>query len=187
MGPDEVTVYFVPVNDSNIPVYIRTGIKSYHEHYTYLWKNEDPTPYLLKNFTSDAVSADLGDTNNMLYIIYSGQEAAGTVKVVKSSVLPGNPRESAMLLDKIYLLREFAGRGIGAMALSHIEVLGRSLGRSVLWLYSMQKGPALSFYLKHGFVIKAEKRLEYPEVRDEHRLMYVLAKSIQTVSGPDDE
>jgi GNAT superfamily N-acetyltransferase len=143
-------------------------------------------PHILKSFTSEIVARELKGANNALFIIYYGDKVAGTVKLIKSSPLLGFPRGSAMLLDKIYLLREFAGKGIGGIALSRIELLGRKLNKSVIWLYSMQQGPALAFYLRHGFVIREEKQLDYPEVLDEHRLMYLLTKSLRPASGPDD-
>ena len=79
-----------------------------------------------------------------------------------------------MLLEKIYLLEEYAGTGLGTQSLKLITAYARSLGKIVLWLDTMKKGRALSFYQEFGFQIVGEKELEFERVLENEKPMYIL-------------
>jgi GNAT superfamily N-acetyltransferase len=88
-------------------------------------------------------------------------------------------KNEALLIEKIYLLNNSTGRGIGAAVLEFSETYARQLGKKVIWLDTMQKEPALHFYLRHDYRILEEHTLHYNEVLDEERPMYILIKLIQ--------
>jgi len=84
-----------------------------------------------------------------------------------------------MLLERLYLLQEYSGKGIGKQALDFVTDEALKMGKRVLWLDTMRKGPALLFYRKHGFVVLEEKTLHYPDSIEEERPMYILIKSLK--------
>jgi GNAT superfamily N-acetyltransferase len=65
--------------------------------------------------------------------------------------------EATAKLNKLYVLQDMHGSGIGGMLLSEIESRSRELGYSSLLLNVNRYNPALHFYLHHGFSIDHEE------------------------------
>jgi GNAT superfamily N-acetyltransferase len=169
-------IKFEAVTNENCNLYCKLGIKAYKEHYLHLWKNNDPSPYIEKSFIQDIVKCDLKDTTTLLLIIYAEKKAVGILKLIKDIPFPTHTSKDAIFLEKIYLLNEFSGKGIGSIVLKWVETYGLDSGKKMVWLETMQKGPALNFYLKNGYQIMKEKQLEFEQVLEEQKPMYVLLK-----------
>ncbi|MGB5203879.1 GNAT family N-acetyltransferase [Eudoraea sp.] len=171
-------IKFEAVASKTCELYCKLGIKAYKEHYLHLWKNNDPTPYIEESFTLDVVVNELKDNLSSLWLMYIGDTAVGILKLIKDAPIgPYNSKE-ATLLEKIYILNKFSGNGIGSLALSWVETYCQNSNKQVLWLETMQKGPALNFYLKNGYQILKEKQLKFDLVLDKQKPMYVLLKKI---------
>lgn len=168
-----------PVTSKTCELYCKIGIKAYNEHYLHLWKNKDPTPYIEESFTIDVVSHELKDNSSSLWLIYKGDTAVGILKLIKETPTGSHTSKEAILLEKIYILNKFSGQGIGSLALSWIETYCLNSNKQVLWLETMQKGPALNFYLKNGYHIRKEKLLKFHQVLDKQKPMYVLLKMLK--------
>ncbi len=150
----ENNIILEPVNTETIDTYIAIGKKSYQEHYLHLWENEDPTPYITKSFSSEVVKRELADSNMENVLIKMGTTPVGIAKLVKDCDLDEFSAEEALLAEKIYLLKEHSGKGLGKKVLQLIEEYAIGLKKKVIWLDTMQKGSPIQFYQKNGFVIK---------------------------------
>ncbi|MGB5385759.1 MAG: GNAT family N-acetyltransferase [Eudoraea sp.] len=172
-------IKFETVTNDTCELYCKIGIKAYKEHYLHLWKNNDPTPYIEESFTIDVVRHELKDNLLSHWLIYKGDTAVGILKLIKDAPIgPFNLKES-ILLEKIYILNKFSGKGIGSLALSWVEIYCLNSNKQVLWLEAMQKGLALNFYLKNGYHILKAKQLKFDLVLDKQKPMYVLWKKIR--------
>ena len=171
-------VYLQPVTADLIDSYIETGLKSYKQHYLHLWKNQDPNPYISKSFTSEVLHEELADDNVENFLVKVEDKIIGIVKLIKDKALDEYEALSALLIQKIYLLQEHSGKGYGQKLISLLETHAKKLGKKVIWLDTMQKGNALRFYLKNGFVIHSESLLELPHAIEEERPMWILAKTL---------
>jgi GNAT superfamily N-acetyltransferase len=169
-------IKFEAVTNENCHLYCKLGIRAYKEHYLHLWKNNDPSPYIKKSFRPDIVKCDLKDTTTFLLIIYAGKKAVGILKLIKDFPFSTHTIKDSVFLEKIYLINEFSGKGIGSIVLKWVETYCLDSGKNMVWLETMQKGPALNFYLKNGYHIIKEKQLEFDQVLDEQKPMYVLLK-----------
>jgi len=170
---------FVPVDDKNSDLYLELGMQSYNEHYLHLWHNRDPTDYFSTYFTSDAIRNDLQLKELRYFIVHVGADPIGIVKLNDEESLPPFPDDRALLLEKIYFLKEFSGKGFGTAALRHIEQIANAMGKRWLWLDTMQRGQAKNFYLNQGFEVLKEIQLHYPNAIDEERPMLVLIKDLE--------
>lgn len=173
-------IKFEAVTNKTRELYCKLGIKAYKEHYLHLWKNNDPTPYFEESFTIDVVRHELKDNSSSLWLIHMGDTAIGILKLIKDAPIGPYNSKKAILLEKIYILNKFSGKGIGSLALSWVEKYCMDSDKQVLWLEAMQKGPALKFYLKNGYHILKEKQLKFDLVLDKEKPMYVLLKKIKT-------
>ncbi len=166
------------LSKASIKDYIGTGIKSYRQHYLHLWPNQDPTPYIESSFTAKVVEGEMADANNRHFVIFYKEAAAGILKIVLDSPVKGFSKREAMFLEKVYLLKAYSGKGLGGAVLKFVLDYSRKLGKKALWLCTMQKGPALQFYLKNGFTIVEESLLSLKGAIEEERPMYLLVKRI---------
>ena len=167
-----------PVTHATVKTYIDVGKKSYVEHYLHLWENEDPTPYIANSFAQQVVEMELSDSNVINYLVKMGDTVVGIVKLIIDQPLDELSEQESLLAQKIYLLKAYAGMGIGKKVLHLIEDYARGLNKKVVWLDTMQKGSPINFYLKNGYKIKKESALGLPGAKSSERPMWVLTKQL---------
>ena len=172
-------IQFLEVGPGNQKVYCVTGRLAYTQHYTHLWVDSDPTPYISASFTPEVVSMELKDPLLAHFILEADNQAVGIMKFRKHSGIGTYTADTALLLEKLYLLNSSRGQGIGSKAIEFAEAFARNLGKSIIWLDTMQEGPALGFYLKNGFSVVGEKMLHYSQVHAHKKPMFILAKSLR--------
>lgn len=172
------TVTLEPVTAMNLEKYLAVGVKSYCEHYLHLWKNNDPTPYISHGLTREVVEHELENPNALNYLILWNSHTVGILKLVKDCGIDEISDMDALKAEKIYLLKEYSGKGIGKQLLQFIEEKARALNKKVIWLDAMQKGNPVHFYQKNGFIIKRESEVTLPRVRPEEKPMWILTKQL---------
>ncbi|MBS9461603.1 GNAT family N-acetyltransferase [Flagellimonas sp. 389] len=167
-----------PVTATTMSDYIAVGTKSYKEHYLHLWESENPTPYIEKSFTKDVVKTELANANMVHFLVKAEHTTIGIVKLVIDCPLDELPANDLVLIEKIYLLREFSGKGNGKKALQLIEAYAKGLRKKMIWLDTMKKANAINFYIKNGFQIKRESELTLKGVKPSEKAIWILTKSI---------
>lgn len=171
-------IHITPITKAEYDTYIEVGTKAYNQHYLHLWPNGDSTPYIESSFTNDILLKEETNTNTILFLIYKDKQAAGTLKITIDCPLASFSSNEALLVDKIYLLKEYSGKGIGKKILQFVMLRAKELNKKIVWLDTMQKGPALNFYLKNGFKIHSDAKVHFMEVIEEEKPMYVLVKKV---------
>ncbi|WP_343485716.1 GNAT family N-acetyltransferase [Allomuricauda sp. d1] len=171
-------VAFETVTEKTIGVYIDTGKQSYIEHYLHLWKNDDPSPYISRSFTPEIVRSEINDDNNAHFLVKMNNDTMGIVKLVLNKGFGAFDGEEALLAEKIYLLKDHSGRGLGKQVLQFIMKLAKRLNKKVVWLDTMKKGRTLGFYQKNGFKIVKETSLKLSNVKISESAMWVLAREL---------
>lgn len=161
-----------------IDEYIEVGKKSYLQHYQHFWANGDPSPYINESFTNEVLEEELQDINSEPFIIYSDNVPAGILKIIPNKSIGGFPEEESLLLQKIYLLEESSGKGIGSKVLAFVENFAKEQNKKIVWLDTMVKGKAIPFYLKNGYQIHSTKQLDYENIKDGKREMYIMTKKL---------
>ena len=164
----------IPLTPDLISTYNRVGAESYRQHYLHLWPDNDPSEYIENSFTAEVVAQEIEDQNLRHFLIAKQSEIAGILKLVMDAPIEPYSAGQAILLEKIYLLKEYSGQGLGEQCIRYIIELSVSLGKEILWLEAMQKGKALAFYHKLGFEITGEKLLHFSNAIEEERPMYQL-------------
>jgi len=167
-----------PLTNDYIDTYIEVGHKAYTQHYLHLWKNSDPTPYFEKSFTKPVLERDMDNFNVGLYIIYHKDLPVGILKLIYNAALHPYTDNAALLLQKIYILNEFSGVGIGKKVMDYVLNHAEKRNKKIVWLQSMAIGPALRFYLRNEFEIF--KKCSHPslQVLKSEREMLVLVKHL---------
>ncbi|NHF57885.1 GNAT family N-acetyltransferase [Flavobacteriaceae bacterium TP-CH-4] len=170
----------VPLKEALYQNYIRVGVKAYNQHYLHLWEHRDSSPYLKSSFTLEVLKKEQKDSNTELFLIYHETTPVGIVKIIKNRALEPYGADKALLLDKIYVLNEHSGKGIGKKVMDFVIMYALGMNKKIVWLDTMKNGPALQFYLKNGFTIHSETKLKFPTVLNDQRPMYVMYKILKS-------
>lgn len=174
----DTKVLLEPMSESTLETYLAVGVKSYCEHYLHLWENEDPTPYISNGLTKEVVQRELEDPNVINYLVKWEGTTVGIVKLVKDCGIDELSDRETLKAEKIYLLNEYSGKGIGKEILGQIENLALGLGKKYIWLDAMQKGKPIHFYLKNGYTIKRESEIPFSGAKPTEKPMWILTKPL---------
>lgn len=164
-------IQFKKCTENDIPQLIKVAEQSYQEHYTYLWQDEAKN-YIANNFNEACFRQELILPNSEFYLALWQEKAVGFFKI-------NDINKTHLELERIYLIAEAKGKGIGKAAIEFVEKTATSIGKSIIYLKTMQKGKAYLFYQKCGFQIVREVTLEEALVREDYKEMFVMEKIIQ--------
>lgn len=177
--PAQPNIQLEPVSSETIDLYCKVGEQAYRDHYLHLWPDQDPSPYVDTSFRSRLVKTELVQKNNLHFLIRSGETTLGIAKLVLNKNPEGLIFPKPVFLEKIYLLKDYTGMGIGPTVLSVLHAMCRQMGMGYISLTTMQKGRALSFYLKMGYEILRKEVLPFENALAEERGMYLLGRSLK--------
>jgi diamine N-acetyltransferase len=130
------------------------AIKTYHE--TFAATNSDSLlkQYYEQSLNLEKLEAQLQNTNSEFYFITSGEneEVTGFLKLniddAQTDILDPN----ALEIEKIYILREFVGQGLGKKLINFSIERALQQKKVYLWLGVWEgNSSALEFYSKMGF------------------------------------
>ena len=176
------SIVLEPLSVATFSTYCKLGEQAYRDHYLHLWPDEDPSPYIESSFTTAILKQEIKDPNTFHFIIRSQSEGIGILKLIKDKGIKNVPHKGFMLLEKIYLIHKFTGKGHGKTVLEKIESKALDLNIRNLWLDTMKKGRALKFYQQFGYTIIGEKLLPFKNARQEEKGMYILKKELLPLS-----
>ena len=172
-------VHFEPIISAVYDNYIEVGTQAYNQHYLHLWPNENSSPYIKSSFTKEVLEKEATDDNTILYRILKNKKAVGVLKITLNSPLVNFSEDEALCVDKIYILKEHSGKGIGKKVLQFVMLRAKEMQKKIVWLDTMQKGPALNFYLKNGFIIHSESKVTLPTILEKEKLMWIMVKKVE--------
>ncbi|WP_299439712.1 GNAT family N-acetyltransferase [uncultured Aquimarina sp.] len=164
-------IEFHRCSENDIETLVKVSQQFYPEHYSHIWENGDTSFYVNLSFTAAAFKKDI-DTENIIYfLIQRSEKTLGLLKLRKHQELVGYTQIEALQLEKIYLLAEATGLGIGTLAMDFTKNLAQELNKKVIWLDVMTTSPALQFYKKLGFKTISYYSLDYSGLKDGYREM----------------
>lgn len=172
----ENNIQFEQLKPELYNTYIDIGTKAYNQHYTHLWPNGNTKTYIENSFTKEVLLQEEKDQDTILYVIKIESAYVGLLKITLHKKLQEFSKADALYLDKIYILNEYSGKGIGAKSLRFVEKIAKNNAKKVIFLESMQKGMALPFYQKHSFKIAAITQVPFNNVIEDEKPMYLLKK-----------
>ena len=110
--------------------------------------------FLEKNFNADQLAKELGDENNKFFFAEAGDVAAGYIFFSEDySCFPLMKQWKALELKRIYVLKEYHGKGIAQKLLDYYFEYVHEQEYEVAWLGVWENNlRARRFYEKYGFV-----------------------------------
>lgn len=169
----------IPVTPDTIEEYCQTGIAAYLEHYTHLWPAGDPSPYFNQYYRKEQVARELQNPAFVHGLVQAEGQTAGIFKLDLNRVSGDFHPGKALFVEKIYLKNAYTGMGLGSALLHQFCNWARELGMKGLWLETMYRGPARSFYLKHGFRFLGTTEVPYRQVLEAEKAMWAVGIDLE--------
>lgn len=154
------------------------GRASYEPYYRHIWLENGLEWYMELCFGADVLRRELADPNIEYWLGNdSSRQIVGFMKIILHKSMPQEGESNALFLEKIYLMPDFFGKGVGQIFLTTLQQKAIQLQYKALWLNVMSTGP-VSAYQKAGFEIVGKTRFEYDLLKPEERNGLVLCKKI---------
>ena len=120
------------------------------------FKNEnDPkdfADYIEAAFSREQLQKELMNKDSLFHFVYEGSQLVGYFKVNWAQAQTDVKDENALELERIYVLQEYQGKGIGEWLLQQIVAIAKKAALKYVWLGVWEHNPrAIRFYLKNGF------------------------------------
>jgi GNAT superfamily N-acetyltransferase len=113
---------------------------------------EDMAAYLAASFSLAQQSAELADPASTFFIAEVGGVAAGYAKLHAGEPAEGVEGDRPVELVRLYVLREWLSRGVGAELMRECVDEARRAGHETMWLGVWERnGRAQAFYRKWDF------------------------------------
>lgn len=154
-----------------------TAIQSYNDTYPYLWLDKGAW-YINEFYKKENFKNELSQSNTFYFLVYDTNKIIGYFKL-NTNTLPSYPTSHCTEIDKLYLLKGYAGKGIGNTIMEFIISLSEKQHRPVLWLKVMESSLAKDFYKKKGFIQTDKSYLDYPAMKEEYRSIITMVKEIR--------
>jgi len=165
-------------SENDIPQILEICKQSYIEHYTYLWGDKGEN-YMNTVFTREKMLSEMTRDYSQFFLIYDEERPVGILKINDGTSTDGTRDPAYLEIERIYFLKEAAGKGLGKFTLTMVGQLAKDANKTIIWLKAMKGGDAVKFYEKHGFVVTEETELSYPFIKDEFKGMVVMQLRIK--------
>ena len=108
--------------------------------------------YMRQAFTREKFSAELAHPHSAFYFIFAGGLLAGYIKLNVLDAQNELQGPDSLEIERIYVKKEFQGRGLGKDLLEFALDIARQSGKQFAWLGVWEKNEkAIGFYQSLGF------------------------------------
>ncbi len=128
--------------------------KTFSEAFSSQNSEEDMLSYLNSAFSDERLTTELKEEQSKFYLAKYKEEAIGYLKINFGSAQTDINDKDAIELERIYLLSQFQGKGIGKKLLTQTINIAKQHEMKYLWLGVWEKNEqAIQFYKRNGFEI----------------------------------
>lgn len=153
-------------------------IDAYSLNFHHHWEEGGLTWYIDQEFSRERLTADVANSTIDYYFIQYKHSTVGFIKINNNAIID-IPKRRGAELEKIYVLPEYKGKGIGKSALQEIIQIITIQKKKALFLCVIDTNhSAISFYKKLGFNLHSKTRVEIPFFKEALRGMYRMVKEL---------
>jgi diamine N-acetyltransferase len=148
-----MNIAIIRADASHAAMIASIGKKSFRNAFEHLFKNrEELFEYLEHTYNPVKLVKSIRKENNIYFLAWQNGDPVGFIKVKKHSLNENIESPVQMELQKLYILPEHQGHGIGTALLHEVEQLAHALGPDYIWLDThVHNERAVRLYEKHGF------------------------------------
>lgn len=138
---------------NNIEELQRIGRQTFFETFSARNTEENMKKYLEEGFYTEKLTAELCNENSEFYFVELDGKVIGYLKLNFGGSQTELKDESALEIERIYVLKEFHGKRVGQSLYEKAIQVARHVNADYVWLGVWeQNSRAINFYKKNGFV-----------------------------------
>jgi len=139
-------------NENDASLLAELGRKTFFDTFVEDNTPEDMEIHLSEHYTPEIQSSELRDSNSIFLIAEIDHIAVGYAKLKGQSTDNGVSGTNPMELERIYVLQEYLGKGVGPELIKKSIAEAKERGFDCLWMGVWEKNErAIRFYTKWGF------------------------------------
>ena len=148
-----MSIAIITAGVSHAAVIGTIGKKSFRRAFEHLFINkEELLEYLENTYCPVKLAKSLRDEDNVYLLALVDNEPAGFAKIKKYSLNEHIESVSQIELQKIYVLQEHHGKGIGSALLKEVKNVAKEVCPDYIWLDThISNENAIRLYEKNGF------------------------------------
>jgi diamine N-acetyltransferase len=136
----------------DLPLLQVIGYETFNETFKHMNTPSNMDAYLEKAFTIEKLKQELSNPNSTFYFMFAEGNLAGYLKVNIENAQSEWAASNSLEIERIYLKKEYQGKGLGRMLLNKGLELAETVGKDFVWLGVWEKNTgAIAFYKKMGF------------------------------------
>ena len=140
-------------DESSSEVLVEIGKETYFDTFNSMNTQETMNSYLAEAFNLKRIEQELKNPDSEFFLLRDDNKPVAYFKINFPPAQTDINDPRSLELERIYVRKEFKGRGIGRLMMRKIEEIARSHGYQYLWLGVWEKNElAISFYKRNGFV-----------------------------------
>lgn len=150
---------------------------------TYESENEEENfkKYVAGAFSDEKIREEFNHPHSYFFLVKNTGKNIGYLKLNELDAQSEDLGNDAMELERIYLKKEFLGKGLGRMMIEKAGEVARVKNKKTLWLGVWVKNkPAIEFYKKMGFTKFGTHTFT---VGDDDQNDFLFRKQISTADG----
>ena len=138
---------------SHAAIIATIGKKSFRNAFGHLFRSkEELFEYLEFTYEPIKLAKSIRKENNVYLLAFSEGEPVGFSKIKKHSLNDQIEAGAQIELQKIYVLPEHHGKGVGTALLKEVKNLAKEISPDYIWLDTyISNEKAIRFYEKNGF------------------------------------
>lgn len=128
--------------------------QTFYDTFTGTCTEEDMQSFLEQYFNQEKLGSELKNTDNFYFFAEAGDVPVGYLQFMEDySGFPLMKKWKALELKRIYVLKEYHGKGIAQKLMNYILAYAKEKHYEVVWLGVWEKNMrAQKFYEKYGFI-----------------------------------
>ena len=128
------------------------GKQTFYETFAAGNTEEDMQMYLNDSFRKDKLTMELQEPNSEFYFALLNNEPIGYLKLNFGAAQTELKDETAIEIERIYVLKEFHGKLVGQVLYNQALEVAKQASANYIWLGVWEKNlRAINFYIKNGF------------------------------------
>ena len=149
------------------------GGKTFYETWRPVNTEEDMQTYIKKSFDPKMIKAEIeSKTINTFLSAFIERQLIGYVKLRRDRTQENFNNESAIEIERIYVLKEFQDQKAGKALMDRCLEIAMDEKFSWIWLgVNVDNHKAINFYKRYGFTVFGEKSFQLGEAVDKDFLM----------------
>ena len=125
--------------------------QTFYETFSEQNSEENMRIFLDKAYSEEKLKSEIEDKESETFLAVENQKILGVLKINTGNAETESGLENSLEIQRIYILKESKGLGIGTVFMNLAEKKARELGVSFIWLGVWEKNfPAQKFYTDKG-------------------------------------